>query len=100
MIPEVLFEPTVIFFEFTNSPATFQAIINKILKNLINTGEMASFISNIIVGIKKEKRHDEVVKEVVQRLEENDLYVKLEKLSVLLLALYISLLNQYSQLGK
>jgi len=65
MIPEVLFEPTVIFFEFTKSPATFQAIINKILKNLINTGEMASFISNIIVGIKKEKRHDEVVKEVV-----------------------------------
>jgi len=50
--------------------------MNKILWNLINTGEIASFINNIIVGIEKEEGHDEVV---VKRLVENDLYVKLEK---------------------
>jgi len=79
MILEMLFEPTVIFFGLTNSPATFQAIMNKILKNLINTGEVASFIDNAIVGIEEEERHDKVVKEVVKRLEKNNLYVKLEK---------------------
>ena len=53
--------------------------MNKILQNLINTGKVASFIDNVIVGIEEEKVHDEVVEEVVKRLAENDLYVKLEK---------------------
>jgi len=30
------FEPMVMFFEITNSPATFQAMMNKILRDLIN----------------------------------------------------------------
>jgi len=56
-----LFEQAVIFFELTNSPATFQTIINKILWNLINTRKVASFIDDIIVGTEKEERHNEVV---------------------------------------
>ena len=54
-------------------------MMNEILWNLINTGEMASFIDDIIVGTKEEKEHDEVVEEVVKRLAENNLYVKPEK---------------------
>ena len=50
-------------------------MMNKILQDLINTGEVVSFINNIIVEIEK-KRHDEVVKEIVKRLTENNLYVK------------------------
>jgi len=46
---------------------------------LINTGEVASFIDNILVRIEEEEGYDEVVKEVVKRLVENDLYVKLKK---------------------
>ena len=38
-----------------------------------------SFIDDIIVGIEKEERHDEIVEEIVRRLAKNDLYVKLEK---------------------
>ena len=53
--------------------------MNKILWNLINTGEVANFIDNIIVGIEEEVGHDEVVEEVVRRLVENDLYIKPEK---------------------
>ena len=56
-----MFEQAVIFFELTNSPATFQTIINKILWNLINTRKVASFIDDIIVGTEKEERHNEVV---------------------------------------
>ena len=54
-------------------------MMNEILCDLINTGEIASFIDDIIVGTKEEEGHDKVVEEVVKRLAENDLYVKLEK---------------------
>jgi len=66
------------FFGLTNSPATFQAMMNKILRDLINTGKVASFIDNVIIGI-EEEGHDEIVEEVIRRMKENDLYVKLEK---------------------
>ena len=46
---------------------------------MINTGEIASFIDNIVVRTEKEKGYNEVVKEVVKRLVKNDLYIKLEK---------------------
>ena len=77
--PEGLFEPTVMFFELMNSPATFQAIMNELLRNLINMGKVAVFIDDIIVGTEMEEGHEELVVEVIQRLEENDLYVKPEK---------------------
>ena len=70
------FELTVIFFGLMNSLAT---IMNEILCDLINTGEVASFIDNIIVGTKKEEEHNKVVEEAVKRLTENDLYIKPEK---------------------
>ena len=54
-------------------------MMNEILWDLINIGEMASFIDDIIVGTKEKKEHDEVVEEVVKRLAENNLYVKPEK---------------------
>ena len=79
MTSEGLFELIVMFFGLTNSLAMFQTIINKILQDLINTGEVASFIDDIIVEIEEEERHDEVVEEVVKRLVENNLYIKLEK---------------------
>ena len=53
--------------------------MNKILRDLINTGKVAAFIDDIIVGTESEEEHDELVEEVIKRLEENDLYVKLEK---------------------
>ena len=73
------FEPTVMFFGLTNSPATFQAMMNELLRDLINTGKVAVFIDNIIVGTETEEGHNELVVEVIKRLEENDLYVKPEK---------------------
>ena len=79
MMLEGSFELTVMFFGLTNSPATFQAMMNKLLRDLINIGKVAVFIDNVIVGIEMEKGHDELVVEVIKRLEENDLYVKLEK---------------------
>jgi len=76
--PEESFELTVIFFGLTNSPATFQKMINEILQNLTNTGEVASFIDDVIVGIEEEEGHNKIV-EVVKRLAENDIYKKPKK---------------------
>ena len=78
-MPEGPFEPTVMFFGLMNSPATFQAMINELLRDLINTGKVAAFIDNIIIETETEKGHDELVVEVIGRLEENNLYVKPEK---------------------
>ena len=68
-----------IFFGLTNLPAIFQAMMNKLLRDLINTGKVAVFINNIIVGTEIEEEHDEIVAEVIRRLEENNLYMKPEK---------------------
>ena len=73
------FELTVMFFGLTNSPATFQTMMNELLRDLINTGKVAAFIDNIIVGTEDKKGHDKLVTEVVKKLGENNLYVKPEK---------------------
>ena len=73
------FEPMVMFFRLTNSPATFQAMMNKLLRDLINTGKVAAFIDDVIVGTETEEGHNKLVAEMIKRLEENDLYVKPEK---------------------
>ena len=76
---EGLFEPLVMFFGLTNLPAIFQAIMNKLLRDLINTEKVAAFIDDVIIGTEMEEEHDKIVTEVIRRLEENDLYMKLEK---------------------
>ena len=73
------FEPIVMFFGMTNSPATFQAMMNKILRDMINKGKVAAFVDDVLVGTEMEEGYNEIVEEVLRRLKENDLYVKLEK---------------------
>jgi len=73
------FEPTVMFFGMTNLLATFQVIMNEILRDLINKGKVAAFVDNVLVETETEEGHNEIVKEILKRLEENDLYIKLEK---------------------
>ena len=74
-----IFEPTVMFFGVTNSPATFQAMMNEILRDLINKEKVAAFVDDVLVEIETEEGHDEIVEEILKRLEENNLYIKPEK---------------------
>ena len=67
------------FFGMTNLPATFQAMINEILKDLINEGKVAAFVDDVLVGTETKEGHNEIVEEILRRLEKNDLYVKPEK---------------------
>jgi len=54
------------FFGMTNSPATFQAMMNEILRDMINKGKVAAFMDDVLVGTETEKGHDEVVEEVLK----------------------------------
>jgi len=67
------------FFGMTNLPATFQTMINKILRDMINKEKVVAFVDNMLVKTKTEEEHNKIVEEVLRRLEENNLYVKLEK---------------------
>jgi len=73
------FELIVMFFGMTNSPATFQVIINKILRDLINEKKVAAFVDDVLVRTDTEERHDKIVEKVLKRLKENNLYIKPEK---------------------
>jgi len=54
-------------------------MMNDLFHNLINQGNMATFIDDIIVAIEMEEEHDEVVEEVLKQLKENNIFVKPEK---------------------
>ena len=74
-----LYELVMMFFGMTNSPAMFQGMMNKILRDMINKGKVAAFVDNVLIGTEMEEGYDELVEKVLRRLEENDLYVKPEK---------------------
>ena len=73
------FELTVMFFGMTNSPATFQAMMNEILRDLINKDKVVTFVDDVLVETKTKEEHNEIIEEVLRRLEKNDLYIKPEK---------------------
>ena len=55
------------FFGLTNSLATFQAMMNELLRDLINTGKMAVFIDDMIVGTETKEGYDELIAEVIKK---------------------------------
>ena len=73
------FEPMVMFFGLTNSLAMFQTMMNDLLRDLVVEEKVAVFIDDMMIAMETKKGHDEIVKELLRRLEENDLFVKLKK---------------------
>ena len=53
--------------------------MNKILRDLVNKDKVAVFVNDVLVGTETKEEHNEIIEEVLRRLEKNDLYVKLEK---------------------
>ena len=54
-------------------------MMNNLFRDLINQGDTATFIDNILVATDTEEDHNKLVEEVLRRLEENNLFVKPEK---------------------
>ena len=71
-----LFEPMVMFFGLCNSPATFQAMMNDILKDELNDGWVIVYMDDILIFSKTKEWLEEMTKWVLQKLRENDLYLK------------------------
>ena len=74
-----LFEPRVMYFGMTNSPAIFQALMNSVFADLIAKGQVAVYMDDILIYSKDIKAHHLVVREVLKQLEHYDLYLKPEK---------------------
>jgi len=50
-----LYEPVVMFFGMTNSPATFQGMMNEILRDMINEGKVAVFVDDMLIEQKQRR---------------------------------------------
>ncbi len=61
-----LFEPTVMFFGLTNSPATFQWMMNDIFHDLISEGKVTIYLNDILIFSKDLKEHRQIVKHILQ----------------------------------
>jgi len=76
---EGAFEPMVMFFRLTNSSAMFQAMMNDLLRDMIEIEKVAAFIDDVMIATETKEGHDEIVEELLRRIEENNLFVKPEK---------------------
>ncbi|KAK3532723.1 hypothetical protein QTP86_028088 [Hemibagrus guttatus] len=65
-------------FGLTNAPAVFQALINEVFRDLLGRGVIA-YIDDILVYSTSMKEHVIQVREVLARLQQHHLYIKLEK---------------------
>jgi len=74
-----LFEPCIMFFSLTNSPATFQAMMNKIFANKIREGHVVIYLDDILIFSTNLDEHHVLVARVLQKLQQNKLYLKPEK---------------------
>jgi len=54
-------------------------MMNNLLRDIIERGEVAAFINDIMIVTETEEGHNEIIEEVLRRMEENDLFVKLKK---------------------
>jgi len=54
-------------------------MINDLLRDLVVEEKVAVFIDDVMIATETEEGHDEIVEEVLRKLEENDLFVKPEK---------------------
>ena len=78
-MPEGVFEPIVMFLRLTNLLVAFQAIMNNFLRDMIETGDIAVLIDDVMAGTVTEEGHNEIMEKVLRRIAKNNLFVKSEK---------------------
>jgi len=74
-----LFEPLVMFFRMTNSPTTFQTMINDIFRTLIAEGIVVVYLDDILIFTETEEEHEQAVRRVLEVLAEHKLFLCPEK---------------------
>ena len=88
LTPEGLFKPTVMFFGLTNSPATFQIMMNTIFHKQVAEGWLLVYMDDLTIHMKRhpnemeeehQRCHKQYIHIILDILEQNNLYLKLEK---------------------
>jgi Reverse transcriptase (RNA-dependent DNA polymerase) len=83
-----LFKPTVMFFRLTNSPATFQTMMNSIFTNNITEKWLMVYMDDMAIHTKCQPKeteelhiqcHQSYVKCILDKLMRHNLFLKLEK---------------------
>jgi len=74
-----LFKPLVMFFRMTNSPATFQTMMNDVFRTVIAKGIVIVYLDDILIFTKTEEEHEQAVQRVLEILTEHKLFLHLEK---------------------
>ena len=74
-----LFEPLVMFFSLTNSPATFQTMMNNIFQDLISEGVICVYLDNILIFTETMEEYDWVTCLVLEQLQQYKLYLRHDK---------------------
>jgi len=74
-----LFKPLVMFFGMTNSPATFQTMMNDVFRTIIAEGIVVVYLDDILIFMKTEEEHERAVWRVLEILVEHKLFLCPEK---------------------
>ena len=72
------FQYNVLPFGLENAPATFQNMMNDILRDMLDAGTVV-YIDDILIYSETEEQHVELVREVLSRLEKHSLAIEPEK---------------------
>jgi len=67
------------FFGMTNSPTTFQTMMNDIFRTLIAEGIVVVYLDDILIFTRTEEEHERAVQRVLEVLAEHKLFLHLEK---------------------
>ena len=74
-----LFEPQVMFFGLTNSPATFQSMMNSIFREEISEGNVVIYLDDILIFSSDLEAHRTLVRRILEKLRKHQLFLKPEK---------------------
>jgi hypothetical protein len=74
-----LFEPLVMFFGLTNSPATFQTMMNDIFQELIMEGVVVVYLDDILIFMETIEEHRRITRRVMELLQKHKLFLKPDK---------------------
>jgi RNase H-like domain found in reverse transcriptase/Reverse transcriptase (RNA-dependent DNA polymerase) len=74
-----LFEPLVMFFGLTNSPATFQTMMNDIFRDLIMEGAVVVYLDDILIFTETLKEHRKITRRVLELSKKHKLFLKPDK---------------------
>ena len=74
-----LFEPLVMFFGLTNSPATFQTMMDDIFEDLISEGVVVVYLDDILIFTETLDEHQRITQRVLELLQKHKLYLRTDK---------------------